>query len=197
MSSRGRYSAKALNGELAKAPTPLDTSLANASAYVGRYTGPAGTFEVRPGSPLTIVADGQSAALQPWGGELFRTTHPSFRAFSLLFERKGGAVGAAMWGPATYLRAGSGRPPPISDPQLARLAGRYVNDSPWLGMAQVVERGGKLWLGTETPMERIGDNLWRIGDESWSPERGSFSGFIDRRPQVFIFSAEKFLRHDV
>jgi len=184
-------------GRALPAPPPLDTPLANAGAYVGSYTGPAGTFEVRPGSPLTIVADGRSAALQPWGGELFRTTHPSFRAFSLLFERKGGGVSAAMWGPATYLRAGSGAQAPISDPQLARLAGRYVNDSPWLGMAQVVERGGKLWLGTETPMERLGDNLWRIGDESWSPERGSFAGFIDGRPQVFIFSAEKFLRHDV
>jgi len=184
-------------GRALPAPPPLDTPLANAGAYVGSYTGPAGTFEVRPGSPLTIVADGRSAALQPWGGELFRTTHPSFRAFSLLFERKGGGVSAAMWGPATYLRAGSGAPPPISDPQLARLAGRYVNDSPWLGMAHVVERGGKLWLGTETPMERLGDNLWRIGDESWSPERGSFAGFIDGRPQVFIFSAEKFLRHDI
>ena len=29
-----------------------------------------------PGTPLTIVANGQSAPLQPWGGDLFRTTHP-------------------------------------------------------------------------------------------------------------------------
>jgi hypothetical protein len=84
-----------------------------------------------------------------------------------------------------------------SDPALARLAGRYVNDSPWLGTARVVERGGKLWLGTEIPMTPIGDNLWRIGDESWSPERGSFADVIDGRPQVFVFSAEKFLRHSL
>ena len=38
--------------------------------------------------------------------------------------------------------------------QLAMLAGRYVNDSPWIGTAMVVERGGKLWIGTETPMTR-------------------------------------------
>ena len=81
--------------------------------------------------------------------------------------------------------------------QLARLAGRYVNDSPWQGTARVVERGGKLWLGTEVPLTSIGDNLWRIGEERWSPERGSFSNMIDGRPQVFVFSGEKFLRHDV
>ncbi len=85
---------------------------------------------------------------------------------------------------------------PTSDPKLAKLAGRYVNDSPWFGMAQLVERGGRLWLGTEVPMERIGDNLWRIGNESWSPERGSFADTLDGRPQTFIFSGEKFLRHD-
>jgi hypothetical protein len=85
----------------------------------------------------------------------------------------------------------------VSDPALSRLAGRYINDSPWIGSATVVERGGRLWLGTETPLVPISDNLWRIGQESWSPERGSFADFIDGRPQTFIFSGEKFLRHDV
>ena len=63
--------------------------------------------------------------------------------------------------------------------------------------AIVVERGGKLWVGTETAMTPIGDNLWRVGEESWSPERASFANFIDGRPQTFIFSGEKFLRHDI
>jgi len=181
-------------------PTPpsLATRLADAAAYVGHYTGPAGAFEVRAGSPLTIVANGQSAPLQQWSGEVFRTTHPAFRAYSLMFERKAkAAVTAASWGPSTYARAGSGTRVPPSNPALARLAGRYVNDSPWLGLASVVERGGKLWLGTEVPMAPIGKNLWRIGDESWSPERGAFADFIDGRPQTFIYSGEKFLRHDV
>jgi len=178
-------------------PPPLNISLANASSYLGSYSGPAGSFEVRAGGPLTIVANGQSAPLQPWGGEIFRTTHPSFREFSLMFERRSSAVTAASWGPATYLRAGSGSKLPASDPALAKLAGRYVNDSPWVGLAHVVERGGRLWLGTEAPIVAIGQNLWRVGDESWSPERGSFANFIDGRPQTFIFSGEKFSRHDI
>lgn len=179
------------------APFPMDTPLANASAYVGHYAAPAGAFEVRPGNPLNIVADGRSETLQPWSGGIFHTTHPSFRAFSLMFDRKGNAVTAANFGPVTYIRSGSGAQLPKSDPQLAKLAGRYVNDSPWFGMAQVVERGGKLWVGTETPMAQIDEDLWRIGEHSWSPERGAFDDFIDGRPQTFIFSGEKFLRHDV
>ncbi len=176
---------------------PLTTPLADAAAYVGNYAGPAGSFEVRAGNPLTIVANGQSAPLMQWDGEVFRTTHPAFREFSLLFEHQGNAVSAASWGPATYLRAGSTAQLPKSDPQLAKLAGRFVNDSPWIGLAEVVERGGRLWLGTEAPMTPTGQNLWRVGDESWSPERGSFADFIDGRPQTFIFSGEKFARHDV
>lgn len=195
-----RFAVDALTNASAGRPLPpappLDTPLADAAAYVGSYAGPAGQFEVRAGSPLTIVADGRSAALQPWGGNFFRTTHPAFRAFTLMFERRGNAVTAAYWGPSTYLRTGGGRLA-ASDPALAKLAGRFVNDSPWLGLAHVVERGGRLWLGTEGRMDPIGPNLWRIGDESWSPERGSFADFIDGRPQTFIFSGEKFARHDI
>ena len=188
---------EALAGRRVPAPPPLDVPLVNAAAYVGRYSGPAGSFEVRPGSPLTLVANGREAALQPWGGELFRTTHPDFRAFSLMFTRAGAAVTGANWGPASYLRAGSAGTIAKSDPALARLAGRYINDSPWWGTSMVVERGGKLWLGTETPLTRIGANLWRVGEQPWSPERASFANVIDGRPQTFIFSGEKFLRHDI
>ena len=178
-------------------PPRLDFPLANPSAYIGSYSGPAGSFEIRAGSPLTIVANGQSAPLQPWGGQLFRTPHPAFRSFSLLFERKSTGIASASWGPLTYVRAGSAADMPASDPALAKLSGRYQSDSPWYGLYQVVERGGRLWLGTDIPMERIGENLWRIGEDSWSPERGSFAEFIDGRPQTFIYSGEKFSRRDV
>jgi D-alanyl-D-alanine carboxypeptidase len=187
----------ATSGRPLPAPPPLERPLPNAAGYAGNYSGPAGAFEVRAGNPLTIVANGQSAPLIQWDGDAFRTTHPSFRAFSLLFERKANAVTAASWGPSTYVRAGAARQLPASNPELAKLAGRYVNDSPWLGLASVVERGGRLWFGTETPMTKIGDNLWRVGEDSWSPERASFANFIDGRPQTFIFSGEKFVRHDV
>jgi D-alanyl-D-alanine carboxypeptidase len=196
-----RFAVDALTNGFNEQPPPaaprLDVPLGNPAAYVGTYRGPSGDFEVRLGKPLTLVAEGQAAALQPWGGEIFRTTHSAFRDFSLKFERTGTAITGASWGPNGFVRAGSAGSLPPSDAALARLAGRYVNDSPWIGAARIVERGGKLWLGTETPMARIGDNLWRVGEEPWTPERASFANFIDGRPQTFILSGEKFLRHDV
>jgi CubicO group peptidase (beta-lactamase class C family) len=186
----------ALAGQPLPAPPPLDTPLPNAASYVGHYSGPAGAFEVKAGAPLTIIAERQSASLQLVDDDLFRTTHALFRSFSLQFERKAGAVTIANWGPIAYLREGVAGELPASNAALAKLAGRYIDDNPWYGPAPVVERGGKLWLGTETPMTQIGDNLWRVGKESWSPERASFANFIDGRPQTFIYSGEKFLRHD-
>ncbi len=184
----------AMAGRQISGPPRLTSLLANPASYVGRYSGPSGTFEVRAGSPLTIVADGQAAVLQPWDGELFRTTHPSFRSFSLLFERKGSAVIGAYWGPATYARDGNAMPAAPSDPALVALGGHYASADPWFGSLRLVERGGRLWLGTETPMEKIGDNLWRVGEQVWSPERGAFADVVDGRPQTFIYSGEKFTR---
>ena len=189
---------EALAGRAVPAAPSLAVPIANPSAYVGRYEGPSGVFHVRPGRgvPLTILAGETESTLQPWGDDTFRTTHPDYRHFSLKFERTGAAVTGAVWGPASFSRAGSGGSVQRVDRELEPFVGRYVNDSPWWGSVQVVERAGKLWLGTETPMTRIAANLWRVGDESWSPERASFANFSDGRPQTFILSGNEFLRHD-
>lgn len=187
----------AIAGRPLSMPPPIDMPLVSAASYAGGFVGPSGAFDVRAGNPLTIVTRQGSASLQHWGGDVFRTTHPQFRQFSLVFERTRGYVTGASWGPNSFTKQGLPRQAPASNPALAKLAGRYVNDDPWFGTAVVVERGGKLWIGTETPMTSIGDNLWRVGPQSWTPERGSFADFIDGRPHTFILSGVKFLRHDV
>lgn len=189
----------ARGGKPLPAPPSLEAPpLANARDYVGRYAAGSRSFEVRGGPALALVAGGRSAALIPSGENLFRTSHPDMRGFELLFERSGGKVVGASWGPESFAREGATFRPPSSNPSLARLTGRYVNDSPWwAGAAMIVERGGKLWLGTSTPLVPIGDNLWRAGEQSWSPERVAFANFVNGRPQTLLFSGEKFLRHDI
>lgn len=188
----------ALAGRPIPTPPPLAPKLANAGDYVGRYSGPAGAFEVRSAPyGLAIVADGREAALDPWGEEVFRTLHPRFRQFSLMFERPQKAVAGASWGADSFTRAGSSWKPSPSDPELKKLAGRYADDNPWFVGATIIERGGKLWLGTEVPMTKIDDNLWRLGSEAWSPERVAFANPIDGRPQTMLLSGEKFVRHDI
>ena len=188
----------AMRGQSLPPRTLLTLPLAGpAAAFAGRYSGPAGSFEIAAGSPLTIIANGVSAELQPWGGEAFRTVHPIYRRFTLLMERSGGKVTGAAWGPNSYVRDGSPATAAKSDPALALLAGRYTNDSPWWGTMIIVERGGRLWIGTDTEMHRLGDNLWRVGDDAWSPERLSFADVVDGRPQTFNLNGELFQRHDI
>ena len=188
----------ALAGRPVPAPPPLEPPLANSAAFLGRYSGPSGSLTVAPGEPLTLIAaSGETARLQPWAADVFRTTHSQFRSFALKFERTNGAITAISWGPETFVRDGSGATVPKSDPALERFAGRYVDDNPWFGTFQVVERGGRLWLGTETPLVPIDGKLWRVGEESWTPERAAFADYIDGRPQTLILSGERFLRHDI
>lgn len=187
----------ALAGKPLPQPPPPALQLTHAAAYSGRFNGPAGSFDVRFGPTLTIIANGRSAPLLPAGGDIFRTGHPAFRAFSLMFERRGGIIGGASWGPLSYVRAGTSAPIPPSNPDLAKLAGRYSNPSPWFGTHDIVERSGRLWIGTELPLFPAGPNLWRVGAESWTPERAAFADFRDGRPQTFIWSGEKFARRDV
>ena len=195
-----RFAVDALTNAQAGRPLPappaFEIPLANAASYAGGYVGPSGAFDVRLGSPLTIVTREGEAALQAWGGDTFRTTHPAFRQFSLVFDRTRGVITGASWGPSSFLRQGAAGHPPASDPILAKLAGRYVDDNPWYGTTIVVERAGRLWIGTDTPLIKIGENLWRVGPEAWSPERASFADFIDGRPQTLVFSGEKFSRRD-
>ena len=195
-----RFAVDAMTNALSGCPLPtppaLQQPLHNAASYVGNYSGPSGEFEVRLGSPLSILADGQQAPLEMVGDEVFSTAHPKFRHYRVMFERRASRVVLAHFGPDSFAREGSGAAMPTSNPALARLAGRYINDNPWFGSATVVERAGKLWLGTETPMTEIGNNLWRVGKEIWSPERASFANFIDEHPQTLVFSGEKFLRHE-
>ena len=194
------FATEALTAAMSGQPIPPSPSLvipvANAGSYIGSYSGPGGGFEVRAGSPLTIVAGGRSAALQPWGGELFRTTHSDFRDFTLMFERRAGAVAGASWGPSSFARAGYASPLVPPDAALAALAGTYVNDSPWWGTLRVVQRNGRLWIGTETPLTRIGDALWRVGWDDWSPERAVFTEMTGGRPGTFVYSGVPFTRRD-
>jgi CubicO group peptidase (beta-lactamase class C family) len=188
----------AADGKSLPAPPPLERPVAHAAEYVGTYSAGGRSFTVGgTASGLTLTSNGRGAALESVGGDMFRTLHPDFRKFTFLFDRSGGKAVSAAWGPDTFVRPGAAVRVPRSDPALARFTGTYVNDSPWWGTSVIVERGGQLWIGTETPLIQTGENSWRVGDERWSPDRASFANFVDGKPQTFVFSGVEFARQDV
>jgi len=181
-------------------PPPLAAPIERRDAlpFVGRYAAGERGFEIAyAGNGLSVTAAGREAPLEVSDDDVLKTGHPDLAAWPIRFERERGRIVAAGWGPDTFVRDGSGYSPSASDPVLARLAGRYVNDSPWWGVARIVERGGRLWLGGAAPMTPIADGLWRVGKDSWSPERASFANPIGGRPRTLIFAAERFERRDI
>jgi hypothetical protein len=174
----------------------LDVPIPGA-AYAGRYEGPGGGFEIKGVSAPAILAGGREAPLQMVDEDALGTLHPRLAAWPLRFIRRDGRIVAAGWGSETFVREGTGYAPPASDPRLALLAGRYVSDSPWSGVARVAERSGQLWLGGVAPLAPLGGGLWRIGDKDWSPERARFANPVGGRPQTLILSGDKFDRRDL
>lgn len=197
------YAVKALRaarlGTSIPAPPPLAPPISrrDALAFAGTYRAGERSFEIRPGGDgLRVTSAGGEAVLEPSDDDQFKTGLADLADWPLRFERERGRVVVAGWGPDLFVREGAGYAPPPHDPMLARLAGRYVNDSPWWGVARVVERGGRLWLGGATPMTPLADGVWRVGKEDWSPERAWFANPIDGRPRTLFYSAEPFERRD-
>jgi hypothetical protein len=55
-------------------------------------------------------------------------------------------------------------------PQYEAFVGHYHSDSPWFRSTRIVLRKGRLWAGGTTPLEPIGQGLFRVSGESFSPD---------------------------
>ena len=162
----------AMAGHRISSPPRLSASLAYPASYIAKYTGSSGAFEVRAGNPLTIVADGQSATLQPWDGELFRTltrhSVTSVCCSSAREARSSAPIGDRRPMSAMVVRC----------PCLRRTVNLLISpatmETTIRGSARFdwLSAGGFSGSGPRTPIRKIADNLWRVGEQSWSPERG-------------------------
>ena len=73
------------------------------------------------------------------------------------------------------------------------FAGHYRNDSPWFGSTRIFVRKGKL-TADGAPLTPLGDGLFRLGPEDWSPERLSFGPVVNGRATRMKVSGVEFHR---
>jgi len=73
------------------------------------------------------------------------------------------------------------------------FAGDYQNNDPWFGRARVLVTKGQLTMDGAVLMP-LGGNLFRIGEESYSPERASFDVIADGKAMRMNFSGQDFNR---
>ena len=195
------FAAQALTAAVAGAKLPDPPSLAMTKVdgrnYLGSYVGPAGTLQFAD-FPIgfAVIANGRSSAMIAVDEDLFATRLPGVDVLPIGFVRKDKKVVAVTYGPDTYVSDGAAYAVPASDPALARLAGRYQNDSAWNLIVTVAERGGKLWLSGFQEMTRTGDLQYRAGD-LWSSPRFRFADLMDGRPQTLIMDGSRLERRDI
>jgi hypothetical protein len=59
-------------------------------------------------------------------------------------------------------------------PQYEAFVGHYRSDSPWFRSTRIVLRKGKLWADGTSPLEPLGQALFRNGSDSISPDVAEF-----------------------
>jgi D-alanyl-D-alanine carboxypeptidase len=178
---------------------PFDESMdvPDAANYQGSYVSADGRrLEVAAaGGRLVLERAHERIALQHVEEDNFIADHVDFDLYPLVFERgdadpsNAGAsrsVVALAHGSDWYARPDSHARPVEPSPELARYAGAYYSEDPWVGWARVVQRQGRLWIGGTDPLTPIGDRLFRVGGPK-SPEVAEFVDFVDGTPRRLRF----------
>jgi hypothetical protein len=144
----------------------------------------AGVFETASGRKLQILADGSALNIAIGGRRIplgrlgensFLADEYSWRRFPLVFGRHNGTVVEVSHGPDWYVNGTYTGPKEFpSLPEYDAFVGHYRSDSPWFRSIRIVLRKGKLWAGGTTPLEPIGQAMFRMGGETFSPDIAQF-----------------------
>jgi D-alanyl-D-alanine carboxypeptidase len=182
----------------------------------------AGTFTASDRGKLTFVAQGKRLSLvspdhgniplEHVGDDDFVSTIPGqFTRYPFQFGRKPSpaanpeaAPSAAkkpvvevQYGPELFVTSAYDGSKTFSAPaEFAAFAGHYRSESAWGGDARVFVQKGKLTFGG-TPLTRIGDNLFRVGDDAWSPVTAEFHFLVEGKARLLILAGENFNRIEV
>jgi D-alanyl-D-alanine carboxypeptidase len=191
------------------------TEVNNASEYAGVFRSTDGRellFKAE-GTRLLLVHAGEEILLQRGQGDSFvSTVQGGFSDYSLTFgrdhskaEKPADHDAAAPPPPTLVVEVGYGpdwytnaaykgdREFPVS-PQYSAFAGRYRGDGG--DDVRVFVRKGRLWLG-DSQLNEIGSSLFRVGEDSWSPDTAEFLTVVDGRARLLRAIGEDCWRIEV
>jgi hypothetical protein len=145
----------------------------------------AGVFEAPSGRKLQVLAEGfalhisvgdRRIPLEWLGEDTFLADEYSWRRFPLVFGRNGERkVVEFSHGPDWYVNENYTGPKEFPAlPPYEPFVGHYRSDSPWLRSTRIVLRKGNLWADGTTPLEPLGQALFRLGSDSFSPDVAEF-----------------------
>lgn len=171
----------------------------DAAAFAGRFLAANGDVIMISGTgdTLLVTADGTPGRLMMIGQGKFAPNHPRLADHEIAFVEGRAARDQLWWGGTLYGRD-KALPTPAPSPEVAALAGIYVNDSPWIGGLSLVARGDRLVIEGLGPLKRADDGSWRADGEAMPAERFWFEAVSDGRPERMVFSGVDMRRfHDI
>jgi hypothetical protein len=183
---------KAGNKEPPPAPPLPDPAVKDAQDYAGDYTSAAGkrVEVVADGDRLLIREGSNTIPLERDGGDTFLPKSPGWERFPVVFGRADGtgdkrpvvelAHGSEWYTNAHY----SGERSFPDTPDLQPCCGYYQDASAWSGSVRIVLRKGKLLADGVTPLQPIGNALFRMGEEPYIPDTAQFHYVVDGKAQL-------------
>lgn len=180
----------------APATSTLPDQVPNAADFAGSFNSADGSKLILTpeGAKLWLTAGSDRVALERAGGDRFIVKHPDFDLFPLEFARDRSLVVEAFYGPRWFRNERYAGPKTFDYPkEWEAFAGHYRNDSPWFGSARIFTRKGKL-TADGTLLTPLGDGLFRVGAEEWSPERLGFGPVTNGRAMRMKVSGVEFYR---
>jgi D-alanyl-D-alanine carboxypeptidase len=215
-----QYAVQLLRAQRDGKPLPAPAVLAdavevdNASEYAGVFRSGDGReliFKVT-GTRLALIDGSREIVLQREQGDTFLSTVPdSFSDHSLMFGRMQAnsktekpatappspplPVVEVGYGPDWYTNtAYQGEREFRTPAAYGAFTGRYRSDSG--DDVRVFVRKGRLWLG-DSPLTEIGSSLFRVGDDSWSPDTVEFLTIVEGRARLLRVIGEDHWRIEV
>jgi CubicO group peptidase (beta-lactamase class C family) len=183
-------------GGPAPRPRPTAPRLDAPQRFVGRFTAADGDFfEIIAGpDAIRLLRAGRTSRLQLATETLFASEEADFAVTGVAFDLENGKAARAWIGEREYAAdPARGYLPPAPE-ALRLLAGRYDSDDRWDGPLYIYARDGRLFVGNAEPLFPLGPNLWRLGEQDFSPERIAFDGFVNGRPRRLLFSGSPYIR---
>ena len=219
-----QYAVQLLRAERAAKPLPAAEPLAdptdidNASEYAGTYLAVGGKELVfkADGRRLLLMHGDQPVVLQRGEGDSFVSTAQAvFSDYSLIFGRDQARAKTGKpadsdpsgpppipplvievgYGPEWYINGayhGNRQFPAV--PQYSVLLGHYRSDGG--DDTRVFLRKGRLWLG-DAPLTEIGSSLFRVGEDSWSPDTAEFLSIVDGKARLMRVTGEDCWRIEI
>ncbi len=175
-----QFAVQLMNAEKQSKPAPAPPDIPdpgvvkNASDYEGTFENPAGgkLRIAADGSALFLMSGDQKIAMEQRGRDIFLANEYSWLCFPLVFGRNSAKKVVELSHGADWYVNGS-YDGPRAFPKLSQhesFVGHYRSDSPWLRSTRIVVRKGKLWINGTAPLEPIGEALFRLGGDPFSPD---------------------------